>query len=185
MKKITQHSRKDSFFITLEGIEGVGKSTSLEFVQRYLQQQDITVEITREPGGTPIAESIRRVLLAYHDEKMSVDTELLLLFAGRAQHLNTRIKPALEQGAWLVCDRFIDASYAYQGGGRGIPESRIEALETWLQDNLRPDLTFLLDAPVEVALDRAKRRGNPDRFELENQGFFNRVASQLFSACGA
>ncbi len=162
-------------FITLEGIEGVGKSTSLDFIQSYLQEQGIALEITREPGGTPIAEAIRRVLLAHHDEQMSVDTELLLLFAGRAQHIASQIQPALAKGLWVICDRFTDASYAYQGAGRGIPEARIALLETWVQDSLRPDLVLLLDAPVELALARAKERGNPDRFELENQSFFNRV----------
>jgi dTMP kinase len=177
VKQFQHKNRQKGCFITLEGIEGVGKSSSLEFIQNYLQSVAIPLEITREPGGTPIAEAIRRLLLAHHDEKMAVDTELLLLFAGRAQHMATQIRPALEKGYWVVCDRFTDASYAYQGAGRGVPEERIALLETWVQEQLRPNKIILLDAPVELALQRAKARGKPDRFELENQGFFNRVRS--------
>lgn len=162
-------------FITLEGIEGVGKSTSLEFIQSYLEQQDLKLVLTREPGGTPIAESIRRVLLTHHDEKIFSDTELLLFFAGRAQHIASVIKPALNKGKWVICDRFTDASYAYQAGGRGIPAERIEILENWVQGDLRPDCVILLDAPVDIALERARARGNPDRFELEKHEFFTRV----------
>ena len=153
----------------------MGKSTSLEFIQSYLEQQKRRVVLTREPGGTPVAESIRRVLLAQHDEDILSDTELLLFFAGRAQHIAKVIQPALAKDKWVVCDRFTDASYAYQAGGRGIPAARIAALEDWVQGDLRPDCVILLDAPVEVALARARARGNPDRFELEKQAFFTRV----------
>lgn len=162
-------------FITLEGIEGVGKSSALEFIQTFLQTVGIDLLITREPGGTPIAEAIRRVLLTHHDEPMLPETELLLFFAGRAQHIDQVIEPALAAGRWVVSDRFIDASYAYQGGGRGISFTRIAALEDWLHRSIQPDKVFLLDAPVELALSRAERRGNPDRFELERKSFFTHV----------
>ena len=162
-------------FITLEGIEGVGKSTSLDFIQNYLSNQGLALDVTREPGGTPIAEAIRRLLLAHHDETMCADTELLMLFAARAQHCAQRISPALEAGSWVVSDRFTDASYAYQGAGRSMEMQRIAALDAWLRPQLVPDLVLLLDAPVEVALARAKERDNPDRFELEQQDFFKRI----------
>ena len=166
-------------FITLEGIEGVGKSTQLEYVANYIASKKIEVITTREPGGTDIGEAIRTILLDNGYDEMSDDTELLLMFAARAQHLNQVIHPALDKGQWVVCDRFTDATYAYQGGGRGIDRSRIETLETWTQGSLRPDLTLLFDAPIEVGLSRAKNRGagHADRFESEEIAFYRRVQS--------
>ena len=162
-------------FITLEGIEGVGKSTNLDFVARLLRDRGHEVVVTREPGGTPLAERIREVLLDHADEPVPPLAELLLMFAGRAIHLENRIRPALEQGRWVVCDRFTDATYAYQGGGRGQSARRIGELESWVQGRFRPDLTLLLDADPKVGLARAGRRGESDRFEIERREFFARV----------
>jgi len=163
-------------FITLEGTEGVGKTTNLGFIKNMLQQHGLPVVTTREPGGTPLAEKIRQLLLDPDTELLSEHAELLLVFAARAQHLKHVIEPALAQGNWVLCDRFTDATYAYQGGGRNMKASTIEWLEHWVQGNLRPDLTLLLDAPVAVGLGRAKiRSGQPDRFELEQHLFFEQV----------
>jgi len=162
-------------FITLEGIEGVGKSTCLRFISKYLEKKKIPHVVTREPGGTPFAEEIRHLLLHHHQEEVNPHTELLLMFASRAQHLSAFILPALERGEWVICDRFTDASYAYQGGGRGIEEKKIAAVETLVQDNFRPDLTLLLDAPVKKALRRTARRGQQDRIEREKEKFFRKV----------
>ena len=162
-------------FITVEGTEGVGKSTNMAFVEDYLKQAGIDVVVTREPGGTPLSEKIRDMLLDARQVAISEDTELLMMFAARAQHLNELIIPALEKGQWVLCDRFTDASYAYQGGGRGIDESRIADLEQWVQGNLRPDLTLLLDMPIDEGLERAGKRSAPDRFEQEKQDFFEKV----------
>jgi dTMP kinase len=163
-------------FITLEGGEGVGKSTNLEFMRRHLEAAGKTVIVTREPGGTPLGERIRGLLLDHGDGTMSGEAELLLVFAARAEHLSRVIRPALAEGKWVLCDRFTDASYAYQGGGRGIALERIADLEAWVQGDLRPDLTVLLDAPVAVGMARAGRReGAADRFEREELGFFERV----------
>ena len=167
---------KRGLFITMEGIEGVGKSTNLEFVHRYLCDRDKEVVITREPGGTDLGEKIRGLLLDHRNQNMADDTELLLMFAARAQHIAQVIEPALAQGKWVLCDRFTDATYAYQGGGRGIDIARIAQLEEWVQGTLRPDITLLLDAPVEVGLARAaSRRQEADRFEREKQEFFERI----------
>lgn len=166
---------KKGIFITVEGIEGVGKSTQTVFIADYLRKKNINVCQTREPGGTEIAERIRAILLEHHNEKMASDTELLLMFAARAQHIALMIKPQLEQGNWVVCDRFTDASFAYQGNGREIDWQRIELLEQFTQGNLQPDLTILLDMDVEKALHRAKARSHPDRFESEHLDFFERV----------
>jgi dTMP kinase len=162
-------------FITLEGSEGSGKSTNLAFIHQYLQQSGIDVVLTREPGGTPLGETIREVLLDHRNTAMASDTELLLMFAARAQHLQELILPALEAGKWVLCDRFTDATYAYQGAGRGIEEARIAQLEQWVQGELRPDLTLFLDLPVEQGLARAGERSAPDRFEREQLDFFERV----------
>lgn len=162
-------------FITLEGSEGSGKSTNLAFIHQYLQQSGIEVVLTREPGGTPLGELIRELLLDHRNSAMASDTELLLMFAARAQHLQELILPALDAGKWVLCDRFTDATYAYQGAGRGIPEARIAQLESWVQGDLRPDLTFFLDLPVAQGLARANERGTPDRFEREEIDFFERV----------
>lgn len=163
-------------FITLEGAEGVGKTTNREFIRHCIEMSDHSVIVTREPGGTPLAEQIRSLLLECRDEGgMASDTELLLMFAARAEHLARVIRPALDAGQWVLCDRFTDATYAYQGGGRGIPNSRIAALEEWVQSELRPDLTLLLDLPVTEGLQRAGKRSTPDRFESEQVAFFERV----------
>ncbi|MBN8410853.1 dTMP kinase [Halomonas cupida] len=167
-------------FITLEGGEGVGKSTNVSFVVAELEARGIEVVQTREPGGTPRAEAIRELLLAAAEEPLDSDAELLLVFAARAQHLAQRIRPALARGAWVVCDRFTDATFAYQGGGRGLSFERIALLERLVQAELTPDLTLLLDMPLEVAeqrlaarLDRTKT--SRDRFEQEQRDFFERV----------
>ncbi len=162
-------------FITVEGGEGAGKSSNLEFVRRYLEQQGKQLVVTREPGGTPLGESIRSLLLDHRNSEITDDTELLLMFAARAQHLAEVICPALEQGQWVLCDRFTDATYAYQGGARGIPRQRIADLEQWVQQGLEPDLTLLLDIPVQQGLTRAGERSDPDRFEREQIAFFERV----------
>ena len=163
------------FFITLEGIEGVGKSTCLKFIQHYLNQQNIITVTTREPGGTPFGEAVRKLVLSPHQEIVCNDAELLLFFAARAQHIATVIEPALNEDKWVICDRFTDASYAYQCGGRGIPKEKIATLEQWVQGSLRPDLTFLFDAPVKTALSRITKRGTPDRIEAEKTHFFTKV----------
>lgn len=162
-------------FITLEGSEGSGKSTNLAYIHQKLRQSGIDVVLTREPGGTPLAEQIRALLLDHQQAPMCSDTELLLMFAARAQHLQELILPALESGKWVLCDRFTDATYAYQGAGRGISEERIAVLEQWVQGGLRPDLTFFLDLPVAQGLARAGERSTPDRFEREQIDFFERV----------
>lgn len=163
-------------FITVEGVEGVGKTTALNYVKELLAQAHIDALFTREPGGTEIAEAIRRlILLEKYEEEMCGETELLLVFAARAQHLATVIKPAIAAGIWVVSDRFTDASYAYQGAGRGISVARIAEIETWVQGDFRPDLTLLLDAPVEIAMARANKRAALDRIEAETKDFFVRA----------
>lgn len=162
-------------FITLEGSEGSGKSTNLAFIHQHLQRSGIDVVLTREPGGTPLGEAIRDLLLDHRNGTMAGDTELLLMFAARAQHIHELILPALRAGKWVLCDRFTDATYAYQGSGRGIDDARIAQLETWVQGDLRPDLTFFLDLPVAQGLARAGERSTPDRFEREQIDFFERV----------
>lgn len=162
-------------FITLEGIEGAGKSTQKVALCRLLDANGITYIETREPGGTPYAESIRQLLLTRSEDAPSAKTELLLMFAARAQHLETKIIPALEAGAWVVCDRFTDATYAYQGGGRQLPVDWIQSLETLVQGVRRPDLTLIFDIPVEMGLARADLRGALDRIESEDIAFFERV----------
>jgi len=168
-------------FITLEGGEGVGKTTNLRFIQDYLQQQNISVTVTREPGGTALAEKIRSLLLDTEGESISDTTELLLMFAARAQHIHHVISPALAQGNWVLCDRFTDATYAYQGGGRGLSIDTIAWLEQLVQGELRPDLTLLLDAPIEIGMERAQKRGAFDRFEAEKISFFTRVREMYLS----
>ncbi|MDX1698820.1 MAG: dTMP kinase [Thiohalobacterales bacterium] len=162
-------------FITVEGIEGVGKTTNLAFVHQLLQAAGHTVVVTREPGGTPLGEAIRELLLDPQFTGMDPTCELQLMFAARAEHLARVIRPALAQGHWVLCDRFTDATYAYQGGGRGIDTDIISRLETLVQGGFRPDLTLLLDVPVEIGLARAGNRSAPDRFEQEQVGFFTRV----------
>ncbi|MCP3870436.1 MAG: dTMP kinase [Gammaproteobacteria bacterium] len=171
-------------FITVEGIEGAGKSSNLQFVRERLEAAGKEVLFTREPGGTPLGEAIRRLLLDHTHQGMVDDAELLMIFAARAEHLNRKIKPALKQGAWVLCDRFTDASYAYQGGGRGIQPQRIQRLEQWVQGDLRPDLTLLLDLPVGEGLARAGKRSEPDRFEVESQRFFDAVRNTYLDIAG-
>ncbi|MGN0921272.1 MAG: dTMP kinase [Cellvibrio sp.] len=162
-------------FITIEGTEGVGKSTNIAFIQDWLVKQGIDVVMTREPGGTPLAEELRQILLAKRDEAFDPSAELLLIFAARAQHLAQVILPALSRGAWVVSDRFTDATYAYQGFGRGLNLETIETLENLVQGTLRPDLTLVLDIEVELGLARASARAELDRFESEKVEFFERV----------
>ncbi|SIQ25692.1 dTMP kinase [Marinobacterium stanieri] len=162
-------------FITVEGGEGVGKTTNLDFIEASLRAQGRDVVRTREPGGTPLAESVRELLLAPRDEQVSDLTELLLVFAARAQHLEQVIKPALAAEKWVLCDRFTDATYAYQGAGRGMDMTAIATLEQLVQQTLRPDLTLLLDVPVEIGMARASARSAPDRFESEQLQFFEAV----------
>ncbi|MCL8301149.1 dTMP kinase [Pseudomonas mosselii] len=171
-------------FITLEGPEGAGKSTNRDYLAARLREQGVDVVMTREPGGTPLAERIRELLLAPSEERMAVDTELLLMFAARAQHLAEVIRPALARGAVVLCDRFTDATYAYQGGGRGLPVERIAILEAFVQGELRPDLTLVFDLPVEVGLSRAAARGRLDRFEQEGQAFFEAVRQAYLQRAG-
>ncbi len=162
-------------FITVEGSEGVGKSSNLDFIESLLREAGKDVVRTREPGGTELGETLRGILLDARQEAICDDAELLLMFAARAQHLAEVIRPALAAGKWVLCDRFTDATYAYQGGGRGIPFERIAVLEQWVQGDLRPDLTLLLDMPVAAGLARAGERSEPDRFEQEQIAFFERV----------
>jgi len=162
-------------FITVEGGEGAGKSSNLSYIQSRLEEAGIEVLFTREPGGTDLGEDIRELLLGHKHTGMADDTELLMMFASRAEHLNRKIMPALEAGTWVLCDRFTDATYAYQGGGRDISFDRIAMLENWVQGELRPDMTLLLDLPVETGLERARNRSEPDRFESEKIEFFERV----------
>ncbi len=162
-------------FITIEGSEGAGKSTNIQYIQDYLQAKDIDFIATREPGGTPIAEKIRELLLDKKNTSLCEDAELLLMFAARSQHLNELIITALDAGKWVLSDRFTDATYAYQGGGRGLAKNKIAQLEQWVQGDLRPDATILLDIPVELGMERVRNRGVTDRFEEEQISFFKRI----------
>ncbi len=164
-------------FITVEGGEGAGKSTNLALIKSLLEAAGNEVVMTREPGGTSLGEDIRELLLDAKQGKMVTDTELLLMFAARAQHLAEVIKPALAADKVVLCDRFTDATYAYQGGGRGVPNERIAQLEQFVQADLRPDLTILLDLPVAQGMQRAGERSTPDRFEQEQHDFFEKVRS--------
>ena len=172
-------------FITVEGTEGVGKSTNMDFIESWLKRAGKELVITREPGGTELGEKLRAVLLDAKEQSMCDDTELLLMFAARAQHLHEVIQPALDAGKWVLCDRFTDSTYAYQGGGRGIELSRIAQLETWVQGHRRPDMTLILDLPIDVGLERAGKRSAPDRFELEKHDFFNKVRDTYLSRAAA
>ncbi len=162
-------------FVTVDGSEGAGKTTQMGFMREYLERRGYRVVMTREPGGTSLGEEIRALLLGHRDGGMTLAAEILLMFAARAEHLERVIRPALAAGCWVLCDRFTDATYAYQGGGRGLPLERIAVLEEWVQGELRPDLTLLLDVPVATGLMRAGRRGVADRFEREDVDFFERV----------
>lgn len=162
-------------FITIEGTEGMGKSTVIASLSEFLKEKGFDYLLTREPGGTEIAEKIRQVILAHYDETMQAETELLLYFAGRLQHVQTVVLPAKSAGKIVISDRFTDASFAYQGGGRQIPVEKIRLLEQHFINDLQPDLTLLLDAPIEVGLNRIASRGEKDRIEIENIAFFERV----------
>lgn len=172
-------------FITVEGIEGVGKTTNISFIRQTLQAAGHEVVLTREPGGTPLAEAIRALLLDPQYTGMDPVCELQLMFAARAEHLARVIHPALAHGQWVLCDRFTDATYAYQGGGRGIDTAIIARLEQLVQADFRPHLTLLLDVPVEVGLARAGDRSDPDRFEQEQVEFFERVRQAYLDMAAA
>ncbi len=169
------HDRDKPGFITLEGSEGVGKSTHITSIATYLEEKGYTVCVTREPGGTRLGEAVREILLHGNDLNIAAKTELLLMFAARYQHIEEVIQPALNRGEIVICDRFTDASYAYQGGGRGIASSEIETLETWVQNGLQPDLTLLFDAAVETGFERIANRGGKDRIEQEDRVFFETI----------
>ncbi len=171
-------------FITVEGIEGAGKSSNLAYIRELLDSAGKKHIFTREPGGTELGEDIRRLLLDHKHSGMGNDAELLLIFGARAEHIESVIGPALKEGVWVLCDRFTDASYAYQGGGRGIDRERIRSLEQWVQGDLRPDLTLLLDLPVETGLARAGNRSEPDRFEVEHRSFFDGVRKAYLEIAG-
>jgi dTMP kinase len=167
--------QRRGLFITVEGGEGVGKSTNMAFLETHLTERGVELEVTREPGGTQLGEDIRKLLLAPRGEAVDPMSELLMIFAARAQHIRERIEPALAAGRWVLCDRFTDATYAYQSGGRGLDAGAVRALEQLVQGSLRPDYTLLLDAPVETGMQRALDRGQLDRFEQEQLDFFERV----------
>lgn len=175
--------RRQARFITLEGGEGVGKTTNLTFIEQYLRGHGLEVIRTREPGGTPLGEKVRSLLL--DSTHMDSRAELLLVFAARTQHIADVIRPALDAGHWVLCDRFTDASYAYQGGGRGIESSVIGFLERWVQQGVQPDLTLLLDASPDVGLARARNRGTADRFESEQLSFFENVRQAYLDRAAA
>ena len=164
-------------FITVEGQDGAGKSTNIAFVHQLLEQRGIDVLLTREPGGTKLGEELRRLILDGHEYNIDATAELLLIFAARAQHLKETITPALNQGSWVLCDRFTDATFAYQGGGRGLPMGHVQQLQTLVQAGLQPDLTLLLDVDINTGLSRARQRAahQPDRFEGEQILFKTRV----------
>ena len=162
-------------FITLEGTEGVGKTSNLAYIQQLLDAAKVNYIVTREPGGTPLGEALRGMLLSNDYKNMNSDTELLLMFAARAEHVAQVIRPALAKGQWVLCDRFTDATFAYQGGGRQLDMHRIAELENWVLGDLKPDLTLLLDCPLEIGRARADTRSAPDRFEQEKDAFFDRV----------
>jgi len=162
-------------FITFEGIDGAGKSTHLAFVAGLLRDADKPVVVTREPGGTPLGEALRDIVL---HERMDLETEALLMFAARREHIAQVIAPALARGDWVISDRFTDATFAYQGGGRGLDRARLEALEQWVHPHLQPDLTLLFDVPLEVARARLDAARTPDRFERERAGFFAAVRAE-------
>ena len=166
---------KKGLFITLEGIEGAGKSTAVDFIEEFLMKEGHDVIKTREPGGTVIGEQIREILLNNENHTLTYDTELLLVFSARAQHIQEVILPALSSGKIILCDRFTDASYAYQGGGRDIDASRINLLEKWVQGDLKPNLTLLFDLDAGVGMQRTKKRSDADRFEREEINFFKKI----------
>ena len=159
-------------FITFEGVDGAGKSTGLEWFVNALRQRGIDLQVTREPGGTPLGEQLREILL---HQPMHAETEAMLMFAARREHVEQVIRPALQRGTWVISDRFSDASFAYQGGGRGVPLAKLEQLEQWVHGDLQPDLTLLFDIPIEVARQRLNNNASLDKFEREQGEFFERV----------
>ncbi|HEY5995169.1 MAG TPA: dTMP kinase [Gallionellaceae bacterium] len=167
-------------FITFEGVDGAGKSTHLAWFADTLRQRGMDVLVTREPGGTPLGERLREILL---NQPMQARTEALLMFAARMEHIELVIKPALQRGTWVVSDRFSDASFAYQGGGRGVPTEQLEQLEHWVQGGFQPDLTLLFDIPIEVARQRLSNNATLDRFEQEQGGFFEKVRQAYLDRC--
>jgi len=171
-------STQGGLFITFEGVEGAGKTTNIEFIAKQIEKTGQEFVLTREPGGTQVGEAIREILLSKNLPEMHHDTELMLMFAARAEHVQRVILPALNAGKWVLCDRFTDASYAYQGAGRGIDNQKIKILEDLVQDSLRPDYTFLFDLDADIGLSRAQSRGETDRFEQQHIDFFNRVRNK-------
>ena len=169
-------------FITLEGVDGAGKTTHLAWLVEYLKSRHVPLCVTREPGGTPLGEALRTLLL---HEAMSIETEALLMFASRQQHLQSCVIPALNAGQWVVCDRFTDASYAYQGGGRGLPVEKLAMLEHWVHSDIQPDLTLLFDVPAEVSFERVRGARSPDRFEQLDLAFFQRVRQAYLDRAAA
>ena len=167
-------------FITFEGVDGAGKSTHLNWFADTLRQRGLDVLVTREPGGTPLGERLRDILL---NQPMHAETEALLMFAARLEHIEQVIKPALQRGTWVLSDRFSDASFAYQGGGRGVPLAKLEQLESWVHAGLQPDLTLLFDIPVEVARQRLSNNATLDRFEQEQGSFFEKVRQAYLDRC--
>lgn len=172
-------------FITVEGLEGAGKTTALAGIRAWIEARGAPVRQTREPGGTPLGEAIRELLLGHRQEGMSARAETLLVFAARAEHLEQVIRPALAAGEWVLCDRFTDATYAYQGGGRGLGSEAVGVLEDWTQGTLRPHLTLFLDVPVATGRARAAGRSEPDRFEIEREAFFERARAAYLERCAA
>lgn len=172
---MTEQAIQKGKFITIEGGEGAGKSTNIEFIKGYIEDNGIDLVCTREPGGTLYAEKIRDLLLSHEAESLAPNAELLLIFAARAQHLSEFILPALERGQWVLCDRFTDATYAYQGAGRNLGYEPVSTLETFVQGDMRPDLTLILDIPVELGMSRVEQRGEKDRFETEQIEFFETI----------
>jgi len=168
-------------FITLEGGEGSGKTSNIAYIKSVLDENKISVILTREPGGTPLAEAMRQILLDSKQESITGQAELLMMFAARAQHIEHVIKPALKQGTWVLCDRFTDSTFAYQGEGRGMKREIIQWLEQFVQEGLKPDLTLLLDVPVEIGMQRAAQRGKLDRFESEKIAFFEKVRNAFLT----
>lgn len=171
----------NGLFITFEGVEGAGKTTNIEYIAEKIKASGHEILLTREPGGTELSEAIRELLISKEYPEMHVTTELLLMFAARSEHLNKKILPAINEGKWVLCDRFTDATFAYQGGGRGISETTISTLETLVQGTLKPDFTFLFDLNAEIGLARAKNRGETDRFEQQHIDFFNRVRAKYLA----
>lgn len=182
-------SKKKGLFLTFEGVEGGGKTTNISFIAEKIRKAGQQVLLTREPGGTTAGEAIREILISKKLPEMHHHTELLLMFAARSEHLYRKIIPALEQGTWVLCDRFTDASYAYQGAGRGLDQEKIKILENLVQGTadglLRPDITFLFDLDANIGLARAQSRGETDRFEQQHIDFFNRVRSQYLTMAEA